>query len=838
MSQDYDDNEKPANRWLWLGRGGRDEDHDTHSEPLGQGNTGVPAEPESITREEPLHQVGPYQSEAGRQSPYGAGYSPNRPEELENKHAASGGDDSIEQGSSDHNTQMIDLADHRGDSTVSAAKESLANSARERLAGIRQEALLNFGEMNALKQVFEHTVDHDEIEPEYLGAVQLVFAPPGNFDSLYDGLRDPGSVLVLNCLPGSGRTTTAHALLARLYFDGDIDGAREISFGGSKEFPVKRLPHESRQGFLLELPADEEESNFQVSDRFGSRIAALSHELSKRDNRLIVLTDPEQWRRICIRAPEGVAPKYERPRAEAIASKWVIAEEPEFPIDRWMADPDIGELFDSAKPLDALQIVDLMLKAYRADVDTLPSLESLTRKQTGGSEEGQVFRRQVLSVVAARRNWRDQLLDWHKQKDRTSFERNFLLAASVLRGAPVAHIYAKVAVLCETLGEGEIKIAGQVAPGVVELVDAVDAELTDNGVVTFSRPGWDDAVLEYFWIDRPLARLQFLEWLADAPRKDPQGVMEAITQDEREALAERIGAFALQWAVRHRRPDPLRMLAEAWYAVSSTDSKMRRLWSVLIDILASAAIRDASAPYIHTMLLSWSKTKKPALQKAVVAVCSDEFGRVHTGKALRRLRYAGESEDPDVVVALRTAVRNLWEDPSVRQTLLGYIITWCKSQDSNALAGRRAFGILAGATSAQDSNVPILLEKSDEGDLLPPVEMLSIGWSALLDHDSTLEESGEAEKAVALWMTAALEKEPIRDHVIHALRKAVDGKDSQRRRDLLRSYVYKWYEEGHIETRNVREVLYSQLSQLIDNDLRTEMSRQLHRVDSSPGKVS
>ncbi|WP_424528745.1 hypothetical protein ACOZ38_03395 [Sphaerisporangium viridialbum] len=833
MTYDQEGDERPANKWLSrLGISGRDEAHDTHVEPESQEDETIPVSSAYDPAARLAPSLGPYHDEQEQPSLHSLADSSSGLEEREYGHVISDSKDSVYQ-----NIPTDDHTDLRREQETPATERPLSKSIRERLADIRQEALLNFGEMNALKQVFEHTIDHSEIEPEYLDAVRLVFTPSDNFEMLYDHLRDPGSVLVLNSLSNSGRTTTAHALLAQLYFNGDIDGAREISFGGSKEFPVKRLPHENRQGFLLELPPDEEESAFQVSDRFGSRIGALSHELSKRDNRLIVLTEPEQWRRICISAPNGIAPMYKRPRAEAIASKWVIAEEPGFPIARWMADPDIAELFEGAKPLDALQIVDLMLKAYRADVDTLPTLQSLTRKQANGSGEGEVFRRQVLSVVAARRNWREQLLDWHKQAGRSSFERNFLLAASVLRGAPVAHIYAKVAVLCDTLGEGEIKIMGQMAPGVVELVDAVDAELGDNGIISFSRPGWDDAVLEYFWIDRPLARLQFLEWLAEAPRRDPQGVMETITQDEREALAERIGAFALRWAVRHRRPDPLRMLAEKWYAAGSTDNRMKRLWSVLINILASAAIRDASAPYIHTMLLTWSKNKNPALQKAVVAVCSDEFGRVHTGKALRRLKYAGESEDPDVVAALRTAVRNLWEDPSVRQTLFGYIITWCRSQDGNALAGRRAFGILAGATSLRDSDLPALLEKSDEGDFIPTADMLSTGWRALLDHEPTMEESGEAERAVALWMTAALEREDVCDRIIHALSKSVDGKDSQRRRDLLRTYVYKWYEEGDIEKRKAREVLYSRLSQLIDNDLRTEMARQLNMVDSAFGKA-
>lgn len=834
MSYGNEDEEKSSNSWFsLLGRNSRDAAHRTHSDPESQDDSSLMDAEEPHLTEQPVRE-GQQIYDDMEESPSILDSSETAQESKEAEHDSATSNEEGPDASIFTERHIYPRLGYRS----REEEELLGRLLRARLTDIRQEALLNFGEMNAIKQVIEHTVDNSEIEAEYLDAVRLVYARPAEFCALLERLREPGSVLVLNCPPNSGRTITAHALLAELYFNGDINEAREISFGGSKEFPVKRLPHESRQGFLLELPADEEESNFQVSERFGSRITALSRELAKRENRLIVLTEPEQWRRICIGAPDGIGPKFEPPAAIDIASKWLTAEDPTFPVTHWLGDPDIKDLFDGATPIDALQIVDLILKASRADVDTLPSIQALTRRrqQDDISVDGQVDRRKILSVVAARRNWREQLLDWHKHPGRTSFERNFLLAASVLRGAPVAHVYAKVAVLCETLGEEGVKVVGQMAPGVVELADAVDAQLTDDGVISFSRPGWDDAVLEYFWIDRPLARLPFLEWLADAPRKDPQGVVETISRDDRVMLAERIGAFALRWAVRHRRPDPLRMLAEAWYEVSSTDHRMRRLWSVLTGILASAAIRDASAPYIHKMLLEWSKTKKPALQKAVVAVCSDEFGRVHTGKALRRLRYAGESEDPDVVAALRTAVRNLWEDPSVRQTLLGYIITWCKSPDRNALAGRRAFGVLAGAT-LQNSTLPLLLERGDEGDFLPTGEMLSYGWSALLDHGGAAEESREAEEAVALWMNAALEREDMRDLILDALRKAVDGRSSQRRRDLLRAYVYKWHEEGSTEKRSEREALYSRLSQLIDHDLRTEMSRQMNASRNYPDRA-
>ncbi|MFF3672341.1 hypothetical protein, partial [Microtetraspora malaysiensis] len=270
---------------------------------------------------------------------------------------------------------MHDRADTRIDSTIQ-------QSLQARLANIRQEALLNFGEINAIKQVFEHTLDHSEIEPSYLAAVRAVFAAPEGIDTAYACLQEPGGIVVLNRLAGTGRTTIAHALLAWLIADGFIDGARVISFGGSAEFPVKRLPREERQGFLLELPIDEEDGGgFQVSQRFGSRLESLSYELRKRNNRLIILTHPDQWRRIKIGAPSNVAPDLKTPAPVEIAKKWLAAEDEDFPVDAWLGDRELIELFDNASPLDTLQIVDLMLRAHRADHGALPSLAGLRRSR-------------------------------------------------------------------------------------------------------------------------------------------------------------------------------------------------------------------------------------------------------------------------------------------------------------------------------------------------------------------------------------------------------------------------------------------------------------------------
>ncbi|MFF3672327.1 hypothetical protein [Microtetraspora malaysiensis] len=382
--------------------------------------------------------------------------------------------------------------------------------------------------------------------------------------------------------------------------------------------------------------------------------------------------------------------------------------------------------------------------------------------------------------------------------------------------------------LCETLNEDPIKTAGQQAPGVIELVDAADAELVGGergDIVSFSRPGWDDAVLEYFWIDRPLARLPFLKWLAEAPLKGQREVMESITQADRELLAKRIGEFALRWAVRHRRPDPLRSLAEAWY-----ESKAEKLWPVLIHLITSAALRDASSSYIHSMLLDWSKSKTPSLQKAVIDICASEFGLSHTGKALRRLKNAGESTEPRVVDALRLAVKTLWKDPSVRKTLFGYVVAWCARESSNILAGQRAFAVLARTMSSESPEIPVLLDMSARDDFSPTVQDLAAGWRALLDAEHGTMEATEVDEVVGLWLSAALREIAVRSVALGALRHAVDSagpSGSQRRRDILRAAIIKWYQDTQGNFDETRTAVYTEISELIDQDLRTAIERRM-----------
>ncbi|MFG3197996.1 hypothetical protein ACGFYT_17845 [Streptomyces sp. NPDC048208] len=706
-----------------------------------------------------------------------------------------------------------------------------------------QRAFNNYGEQIGTKYVYEQTLDsHAPISPEYLAVVREVYAEPQHenwltpspFRLALETLRAAGSLLVISRPTNNSRTFTAYALLAHLMGEGVITEVRPLSFGGSKYFPTRRLPHDRRCGFLLELPPDEDD--FAVDDSFGGSLNKLVERLQRRDCRLIVLTRPEQWRRISSGAPDGVAPELGAVSPRRIAERWLLAQETAFPADPWLDHKDIKPLLVSQAPTDVLNLVYLMLEQHRAAQSATPAAaepeQALRHKREGSPRL--TFEKQVANVVAAHSNWEDALYRWHEPKgrSRTSFERNFLLAAAVLRGDPVGHVYAKAAELTEQLDDVAVEVDGQREPGVIAMTRAAGARREDDGTLSFTRPHWDDAVIEYFWNDRPLARSTFLRWLAQAPVVDTTASKEAleiISRDGRLALAERVGQFALRWAVRHRRQTPLERIVEEWHRHGAA----KELWPLAVRLLDSAAIHAASAPYIHSMLLAWSNRNQPHLQRAVVDVCTGAFGRRHTAKALRRLRNVASQGHPDVIEALRGAVRVLWEDATVRQMLFGYVVEWCKSEKTSQTVGHRTFAALALNSPPEANDLPPLLQAmdeenpSDEDTFRPTLQGLVTGWRTLLRQAAGPTGERDLDKAVFTWLDAALHRHALKSVVFDTLRQAVNvsGAEGPPLREALRTSA-QWWVQGQDRPYSVeKEELKLELSALLDQDLTARRSR-------------
>jgi hypothetical protein len=675
---------------------------------------------------------------------------------------------------------------------------------------VRQAALVNLGEMNAIKivNVLQDARSHATIADSYLSVIRQVFAKPRGFDSLLETWSQVGSVTVISRGPDAGRTTIAHALLAELrHCSGQTISVGTVSFGGSPAFPVDRLPHQERWAYLLELPPDEED--FAVDERFGSSLHDLREVLARRECHMVVLTSPEQWARIGYGAPTGIVADLGEADATEIARKWLVAADTDFATERWLCDTTITSLLRDQPPAEVLDIVGLIRAAEAAEAKDLPGPAADGKAIETDAE---LWHRRVAMVESARRSWRPQLLEWHRHPGRTSLQRNFLLAAAVLRGASVAHVYAQAADLSAAFGEQEqLTLVGQREPGVIEMVDAAQATLNPDDTLCFPRPEWDDAIVEYFWVDRPFSRSAFLNWLASAADlSQGRQALERVAQDVRFTLAERIAAFAVRWAVRQQRPDPLSALVREWHGKG-------RLWELVVSALDDAAAEPASSGYIHGMLLQWAKQNDPTQRLAVVEVCARQFGRLHTGKALRRLRYTATAADPAIDEALRDAVTTLWQDPSIRRTLFTQVVEWC-SETSTRGAGRRCFGILAAAPSQLDSSLPSLLHGHD---LLPDPALLAIGWTAILEHAAPLDSDQEEATAIVwFWLDAALRHPDHRDRVLQSLRRAVHAAEgiSTPVRTALRVITHQWAGTDR-PTPPDRERLYIELTSLLDSDL-------------------
>lgn len=720
------------------------------------------------------------------------------------------------------------------ETSTPASQETSVPDSTPGVAGVHSifSGNIVFGEMNGVKVVnkVQAALEHLNADDDYLNLTLRLFAPPGGFHDTYAKWRDGSRLLVLAREPGTGRTMIAHALLATLRQESRQQfkvGA--LHFGGGETFPIDRLPPTHRRwAYVVEVPPDEE--GFKLRSRsFRMTLTQLETELTHRESWLIFLISPEQWTACVDETVSHLEAKIGHAMPAEIVRRALAVREPELNVDRWLAAKQIKVLLANQPPAEVLDIVELIRSAHRANVDQLVALQKNEEDADHAAltDSGDHwFARRVHTVVEARRNWRKQLMSWHRHRERTSLQRSFLLAAAALPAAPGAYVYALANKLESKLsGKQQPELAALDTPGIIELVDAIDADLADDDTVVFRHDGWDDAALHYFWIDRPFTRQHFLNWLAEAPTDTHRNTFESLTGLQQRDLASRIARFAVHWATRQQRPEPLAKLAGTWHGTA--------LWSVFISALDEAATQSSTHRYIHTMLLRWATRKDDLpLWRAVAEVCGLEFGRRHTGKALRRLKHVAAVTDREIEEAVQRSVITLWDDKSVRQTLFDTVIAWCESPATISVA-YRAFSALAAKTD-QDEATPTLLVRRDHAGFIPTPADLATGWMVLLSPPVSKDAEQSVITTAHQWLDVALRRRDLRGDVLGLLRKAVDHPEEPGTvspRERLRHYLFTWNESGDGTDTAERNDIYLSLTKFFDGDF----SRRLRGEDATGG---
>ncbi|MEY9863522.1 hypothetical protein ABH935_009175 [Catenulispora sp. GAS73] len=633
---------------------------------------------------------------------------------------------------------------------------------------IKSEVGVNNGSLTLLSVVVAEARKRSKLPSDFLAEVRRTFAQPGKtFDSAFSALRSNQRLVVLRYRPDSGTRTAAVAMIARLTRNEHVR-PHYLRVGGPNGLPTAELASEKYQAYLMDLTVLGEETD--LSPDFGVELKAVSAILRKSDSYLIVITEDEQWGWIGQYAPDSLVHDLEPPNPVLVAQKWLKERVPDRDFADWFTDPAIRRLLNKVAPREAVKIAQLIETAVAPGFK--PLLDG-TDLKPGTTSEDADFQQRVRSVVASRAQWRSDLLDWHKAPGRTAFERNFLLATAVLSGFSVGVAYAEAKRLCKVFRDVVAGVSGHSGPGVIELLDTIRADTDHDESVVFPRPRWAEAVLAYYWQDRPDDHDAFITWLAGLPKS------ESIRPATRAAVATRVSDVLFDLIMTPERVGQLGRVIDLWSAQEESRTAAR-------SFLTAAALHPTLGRDVARMMLDWSKQLGVQRRIAVAVVCGGDFGQLSTDKALVRLSYLIESDEPEVVTAAEQAVVALWKQPETGRELLEQLIKWeSDGVATHVRAARNIFTRVAALPSPTAAGRPDLLVRAvaSEEDL----DLVAKGWRCLLESEMKGDALG---KALLPWFDAALVAPDVAADVMSVFERVTA--DSRRAHRRLENCAYFW----------------------------------------------
>ncbi|MFI7308311.1 hypothetical protein [Streptomyces hygroscopicus] len=430
------------------------------------------------------------------------------------------------------------------------------------------------------------------------------FVPPLGYRVAADRLEKPGSVVLLEAPPGSGRRAAAIMLLHRLGEDGGADEAgvrfEELPTTDKDEPPL--TPGEGDR-FLLDLSGIADEEAYAKAQR---RLAVRRSQVQEAGAHMVVVL------------PSGMehahAPDLEphtvtlgRPRGVAVVTRYLR-------MDRMAFRPaDLGS-------------AGLQRLCDRSPMRELARLAGLVRAARDSGRFGTDFA-----------GWLDQAM--HAVTDRagevgqqvaavrTAPERALLLATAVFEEARADTVYEAWHGLMKTVRHQEEATSELARTDFGERLAALGIERDPDERLRFGRLAYADAVRTYFWANFPGMRDDLRDWIDDAAG------LRGLTTDDRVNVVVRFGERALAVG----RPDHLFDLVVRW-ADSATGASC--------DPRAVAALELGLS---HERFGGWFRRRmyecvrsgllSDGLVRVLTAACLQSLGATHPDQAMVRLHY-------------------------------------------------------------------------------------------------------------------------------------------------------------------------------------------------------
>jgi hypothetical protein len=678
--------------------------------------------------------------------------------------------------------QLRGEAEDPADTSTSALErreisQNLENEARTRNdignTRINQDVGENYGMIvGLLQQTVRRIVDSHELRPKYIADCIEIFVDPLNINEAR-GIIGEHRVAVLVGPTGAGRHVSAIWLLNEI---GNLQ-IREVRREPSDGFAIEDLLATRNTGWILDLRAEDD----QVALSFGRALLASREVLEDANSYLTVTISARLWDIAKVGGEKLAVVLQPPPAIEIVRRRLVKGERPlsELEADQWLRQPDIIRHLDQLSPPEGV----VWSEAIRNEHFT-PLIQNNDGEAGVGQTEVDEIAEKVRNVIKARSNWRAELLNWHKNHQ-DSRRRNFLLAGAVLENASTEDVFTAAESLGQAFGEPRPKAPGLTGPGILELTSDVEAYLPDGETLRFSRFGYADAVLEYFWIDRMHLREPFIAWMANLPLSTAEATANVT--------ADRIGQYVFRWSARRNSLNVLEKLITTW-------SRHRQLAAAAEELITAAGLDESLGKAMRDKLLSWAKDDEevePATKVAVARACGGPLGFMYPKMMLLRIGYLASTATPAITEAVKESVRSLWDLPSIRPRIRSEIANWCDSGNlTRRDVGRYTFAALALLMNTERGG-PLLLfpAEHDEPGLISDSErsFFSQGWRSIFDEPRL---SDDAVHAFCAWMDSALASAEAREAVLGVFISAVYGPGdehfSDRRHVTLYNLLFRW----------------------------------------------
>ncbi|WP_329167651.1 hypothetical protein OG709_23665 [Streptomyces sp. NBC_01267] len=430
------------------------------------------------------------------------------------------------------------------------------------------------------------------------------FVPPMGYRVAADRLEKPGSVVLVEAPPGSGRRAAAIMLLHELGEDGvpDKEEARfeELPTTDKDEDPL--APGEGDR-FLLDLSGIADEEAYAKVQR---RLAARRSQVQEAGaHMVVVLPSGMEHAHAPDLEPHTVA--LGRPRGIAVVTRYLR-------MDRMAFRPaDLGS-------------AGLQRLCDRSPMRELARLAGLVRSARDSGRFGADFA-----------GWLDQAM--HAVTDRagevgqqvatvrTAPERALLLATAVFEEARADTVYEAWHGLMRTVRHEEEATTELARTDFGERLATLGIERDPDGRLRFGRLAYADAVRTYFWANFPGMRDDLRDWIGHAAG------LRGLTTDDRVNVVVRFCERSLAVG----RPDHLFDLVALWADGATGASN---------DPRAVAALELGLS---HERFGGWFRRRmygcvrsgplSDGLVRVLTTACLQSLGATHPDQAIVRLHY-------------------------------------------------------------------------------------------------------------------------------------------------------------------------------------------------------